>query len=442
MIFAFSVLIFISRCSDVVTSLPGFGEVKETQFAGFVEVNPNFAGNLFYWFIASSTDRNCSSSETPLVIWLNGGPGASSLTGAFAENGPYVIEDDGTKTSNAKAWTRVGHMLYIDNPVGSGYSYVNKGGYADGEGEVAEQFRLGIQGFFEKHPTLRTNDLYITGESYAGKYIPHIAWEIVTKNEHTSDPKINLKGLLIGNGLYDPLNQFEVLPDYYNTLGMVSEETIQVVKTKYLQTCKMLYEIGKFTEAFNWCNNGSNLLNHEAGDIFLYDIRVEDGSAFDLLSANLAKYLNTADVMTAFHTNGHKWKQSDGTSSPNPVSDALASDIMKNNTLELFQTMIDGGCRIMLFVGNMDGSVCGVTGQTKMVKNFYWHGRDAFWANPRVTWKTSAGQVGGYIRSGGGFTFNIIHNSGHLVPKDQPLAALEMVYRYISKSGWTEKIDI
>jgi len=340
------------------------------------------------------------------------------------------------------AWTKIGHMLYIDNPVGSGYSYVDEDGYASDENQVAEQFRLGLQGFFQRHPSLRENDLYITGESYAGKYIPHMAYEIVTKNEESSDPKINLKGLLLGNGLYDPWNQFKVLPDFYQTLGMVSHETLDKVRLTYMRECKMSYDKGDYAEAFTWCNNGSDIMNHEAGDIFLYDIRVEDGSAFDDLSTNLDKYLNTAESMASFHTNGHKWKQSDGTSSPNPVSDALATDVMKNNTLELFQPIMDAGVRLMVYVGNMDGSVCGIVGHKYIIKNLDFKGRDEFWSNPRITWKTSAGKVGGYIRSGGDFTFNIIHNSGHLVPMDQPLASLEMVYRFIDSKGWTEKIDL
>jgi len=422
---------------DLVKSLPEFGSFAETQYAGFLPVDDrsqnSYNGSLFYWFIASSLDSDASKASTPLIIWLNGGPGASSMMGAFAENGPYSIDEDGTFTINRLAWTKVGHMLYIDNPVGTGYSYVESGGYATNEVEVSVQFRYALSKFFEKHPSLQQNKLYIAGESYGGKYNPHIAYEISqwNSNQTNSSKIINLKGILIGNGLYDPLNQFKVLPNYYENLGMVSDETRDLVTSKYTQPCIASYNEGDYISAWNYCSAGSDMMNHEAGDIFEYDIRQKDDSSFQKISQNLNQYLNRDDVMKALNTEGHKWTPSGGAGSLNPVSLALASDVMKNNTIDLFEKIMDNDIKIMLYVGNMDSSVCGVVGHNQLVKNFNWSGRDEFWSNPRSTWYTSDGNVGGYIRSSKIFSYNIIHNSGHLVPRDQPLASLEMVYRFV-----------
>jgi len=434
-VFLFALL---SAEDDFVESLPNFGKLNQTNYAGFVEVGSHGA-NMFYWFTASNKDATASNQLTPFIIWINGGPGASSLTGLMVENGPYALNPDGSTYINKYSWTNVGHMIFIDNPVGSGYSYVvNDEGYVNNEQEMATQFVEGLRGFFAKHSDLRKNPLYITGESYAGKYIPHITAEIVRQNQDAGYKKhnINLKAILIGNGLYDPYNQFKTLPNWYLNLGMVDEKDVEVAN-RDLQQCKE--ETQNLTKAFMWCNGASDYLNKQAGDIFLYDIRQKDGHAFDDTTNVLKTYLNKEEVKAALHTTGHDWKQGDGTSEPNPVGEHLNDDFMINDTLTLFQPIFDGGVEIGLYVGNMDGSVCGVAAHEFVVQNFHWPGRSDFWKNDRITWKTSDGLVGGYVRQGGNLTYVIIHDSGHLVPSDQPLAAMEMVDHYINKKTFTNQ---
>ena len=67
------------------------------MYSGFLPVSPGAnqtdpAGALFFWFIANNTKAN--AEDTPLIIWLNGGPGASSMIGFFTENGPFKVEVD------------------------------------------------------------------------------------------------------------------------------------------------------------------------------------------------------------------------------------------------------------------------------------------------------------------------------------------------------------
>jgi len=417
----------------LVSDLPSFGKLNSTSYAGYIEVDSHFNSNLFYWLIEY---YGTAHEKTPLIIWLNGGPGASSLTGAFTENGPFKITPSNTyEVEDEYAWTRVGHVLYVDQPAGTGYSYTDNGGWAKSETAVAFQFWKFLAGFLTQYPQYANLPLFITGESYGGKYIPHIANEIVRQNQRGATPQINLKGIMLGNGLYDPVTQFSALPPFYENLGLVDSASLQKANG-LLSMCELSYNAGNLKTAWYACNNASDVLNHAAGDVFLYDIREKDGHVFDGLTKNLGEYFNQPEVMKAFHTNGHGWVQSDGTSSPNPVSTALEKDFMLNDTLGLFEPIMNGGVRIMLYVGNMDGSVCGYPGHRAFLKNY---APPEFWAK-RTIWKASDGLIGGFYREafGGKFSFLLVHDSGHLVPTDQPLVAKEMLYNFVTGSPFQD----
>lgn len=158
-------------------------------FSSFLHGPERKDSHMFYWFLGS---RDCNFSKkkeiekTPLVIWLNGGPGASSLLGLFLENGPYKIIDDGigSVVENPCSWNQDAHLLYWDQPFGTGFSYsgdkqnVEKDGektwpegnfYVDDWKQVGECFYKALVQFYRRHPIFRECPLYITGESYAGK---------------------------------------------------------------------------------------------------------------------------------------------------------------------------------------------------------------------------------------------------------------------------------
>ena len=143
------------------------------------------------------------STSVPVILWLNGGPGCSSLDGLVYEHGPFRINaTDPTKLYRFdETWAKVGHMLYLESPLGVGYSYSNaKADYNVDDDQTAAQNLAAVEKFFALFPELGARDFFITGESYAGVYVPTLAEAILNATESGTYTGAPLKGMAAGNG--------------------------------------------------------------------------------------------------------------------------------------------------------------------------------------------------------------------------------------------------
>ena len=165
----------------------GIGNIK--SYSGFLETAPQSGNNMFFWYFpAQNGDANA-----PLVIWLQGGPGGASTFGLFAEMGPFALERDANAETGFElkdrptSWNKKYSMLFIDNPVGAGFSYTDKNGYCTDTKEcVARNAYSLLTQFYKIFPEQQKNQLYITGESYAGHYVPAISYYIHKANTAVS----------------------------------------------------------------------------------------------------------------------------------------------------------------------------------------------------------------------------------------------------------------
>jgi carboxypeptidase C (cathepsin A) len=155
---------------------------------------------LFYWFCeAEQTDP----ATSPVALWTNGGPGSDSLGGFFTELGPFVANehDDGaTLRRNPYTWNLIANVLYLTHPTGIGYSYSADDVNVHTDESDGEDNAKFLRKFFAAYPEFASNDFWLTGESYAGIYIPMTAAEISKGNDLGLEPHINLVGLFVGNG--------------------------------------------------------------------------------------------------------------------------------------------------------------------------------------------------------------------------------------------------
>ena len=180
-----------------VTNLPGApADVPFDQYSGFIEVDSTLGKSLFFWFVESQGNP----STDPLLLWLNGGPGSSSVGyGFFLEHGPFQIQPDGeTLLLREYPWNRDANIIYLESPAGVGFSYSNTtAGISTNDQVTANDTYAFLQGWFNLFPEYRgTNDFYVTGESYGGHYVPTLASKIL---DEKPDWLGSMKGIGIGN---------------------------------------------------------------------------------------------------------------------------------------------------------------------------------------------------------------------------------------------------
>ena len=149
------------------------------MYSGYIDI-ANTTKKIHYLLTESKNDR----TKDPLIIWFNGGPGCSSMLGLLQELGPYLLEDGETEFfENPYSWNNEASILYIEQPAGVGYSYCNSTEDCtfDDDSSAADNLKV-LLSWFEKFPEYQNHELYISGESYAGVYVPLLVNEIDKHN--------------------------------------------------------------------------------------------------------------------------------------------------------------------------------------------------------------------------------------------------------------------
>ena len=138
------------------------------SFSGFFTINATYNSHTFFWLIESQ-DGN---ADAPLIMWLSGGPGAGSEGAVFGGIGPYRVNPTTNSPEKVNvSWNAHAHVLFVDNPVGCGFSFTEDPlGYArDSETDVANDLYSFLSQFFTVYPFYLANDFYVAGSSYGGK---------------------------------------------------------------------------------------------------------------------------------------------------------------------------------------------------------------------------------------------------------------------------------
>ncbi|XP_042415070.1 serine carboxypeptidase-like 18 [Zingiber officinale] len=220
--------------SSVVTYLPGFqGPLPFYLETGYVEVDQDHGGEFFYYFIKSENNP----AEDPLLLWLTSGPRCSAFSGlVFEIGGPLkfvTAEYNGSLPSlvyHPYSWTKVANIIFVDSPLGPGFSYSRKyEGYDANDTIWSEQASKFLLQWLVEHPQFISNPLYIAGDSYAGKLVPMVAKRILDGIDEGKEPLLNLQGYLIGNpstgGKVDTNSKIP----YAHSMGIISDDFFGVI---------------------------------------------------------------------------------------------------------------------------------------------------------------------------------------------------------------------
>ncbi|CAF9914223.1 Cell death protease [Imshaugia aleurites] len=423
-----------------VQSLPGQPDGPLLKMhAGHIEVNAAHNGNLFFWHFQN---RHIANRQRT-VLWLNGGPGCSSMDGALMEIGPYRLKDESTLRYNDGSWDEFANILFVDNPVGTGFSYVDTDSYVHELKDMADQMVLFLRTFFEMFPEYEDNDLYIAGESYAGQHIPYIAQAILSNNNlPTQSRKWNLSGLLIGNGWISPVEQYDSYLTMAYDAGVIqggSEEANELEKQHQRCTDALNQPGGLDKVDLPPCESilqSILRLSQKDGQCYnMYDVRLRDsypscGMNWPPDLTNVTPYLRRDDVKAALHIN--KDKKSGWTECSGAVGSNFNAAKSKP-TIQILPDILEQ-VPVILFSGDQD-LICNHIGTEELIHNMEWNGGKGFelspgtWA-PRRHW-TFEGEPAGLYQEARNLTYILYYNSSHMVPFDYPRRTRDMLDRFL-----------
>ncbi|KAL9676892.1 hypothetical protein QQ045_005113 [Rhodiola kirilowii] len=412
---------------DIAVADSGISAEELGHYAGYYNIAHSRAAKMFYFFFQSR-----SNTKDPVVIWLTGGPGCSSELAVFYENGPFTITKNLTLAWNEYGWDKVSNLLYVDQPIGTGFSYSSdKHDIRHNEEGVSNDLYDFLQAFFSEHPEFAENDFYITGESYAGHYIPAFAARVHRGNKAGEGIHINLKGFAIGNGLTDPEIQYPAYTDFALDNGLIKKNEHDRIN-KILPVCATAIKLcgtdGTISclASYFVCNTVFSSIMALTGNINYYDIRKKCEGKLCYDFSDMEKFLNQKPVREALGVGEIEFVSCSPT-----VYQAMLVDWMRNLEVGI-PTLLEDGVKLLVYAGEYD-LICNWLGNSRWVHAMEWSGQQSFVKSPEIPFEVD-GSEAGILKTQGPLSFLKVHDAGHMVPMDQPKAALEMLKRWMEGS--------
>ncbi|KAM7271872.1 hypothetical protein ACFE04_031086 [Oxalis oulophora] len=416
-------LLLIQIATTTTTTTNPFPKQSLPSKSGYLSINPSSKSSLFYTFYEAQ-NQTTPISKTPLLIWLQGGPGCSSMIGNFYELGPWRVNRQLTLEPNPGSWNRIFGLLFIDNPIGTGFSIAaNPDEIPRTQHVVAKHLFEGISVFLDQNPEFKTRPLYITGESYAGKYVPAIGYYILKRNPQLPVSKrLNLGGVAIGNGLTDPITQVATHANNAYFSGLVNERQKGELEKAQLEAIRFV-KMENWSEAAYARSNVLDLLQNMTGLATLYDYTRKIPYESDLV----ANFLQSKEVKKALGVSENIVFEE----CSDVVGEALSDDVMKN--VKYMVEFLVKNSRVLLYQGQYDLRD-GVVSTEAWVKKLRWENIEKFLSADRKVWQVN-NVVAGYVQKWGSLSQVVVSGAGHLVPTDQSVNSQVMIENWVLETG-------
>ncbi|KIW11427.1 hypothetical protein PV08_10727 [Exophiala spinifera] len=425
------------------------------SYAGLLPISDAKDSPELYWWFFPSTNP---AAKNEILIWLNGGPGCSSLEGLLQENGPFLWQYGTFKpVQNVWSWTNLTNVVWVEQPVGTGFSQGTV--TATSEEDVASQF-LGFFKNFVETFSMQGYTVYIAGESYAGYYVPYIADAMFNAND---TEYYNISSILI----YDPSLSYDVVQEQLPAAAFANywADALYLNKT-YMESLNNMSDVCGYTsfleEALTFPPKGPlpsppNLdLEDDSCDTFdslfyaisevnpcfdiyqifttcplLWDVLGFPGS-FDYVPDGATIYFNRTDVQKAINAPVQPWAEC--ASDPVFVNN---TDLSTPSALSVLPGVIEKADRVIIGHGIID-MVLIFNGSLVAVQNMTFNGAQGFsvppsqWDDFYVPYHVSYDNQLGTIAGAGvmgqyhterGLTMVTVQLSGHMVPQYAPSAA-------------------
>ncbi|KAL6430083.1 hypothetical protein ACFW04_007700 [Cataglyphis niger] len=429
LIYIFTILCFISAS----IGKKGFGTGEQEW--GFVQVRPH--ANMFWWLYYTTADVK-SYYDKPLIIWLQGGPGGSSTAyGNFEELGPL---DADLKPRNY-TWVKNYNVLFIDNPVGTGFSNVeDNSAFATTNGQIAIDLFECIRGFYTQLPQFKPVPTYIATESYGGKMGAEFAlvWDRAQK---AGNIESNLKGIALGDAWISPVDSVMAWASYLLNMGMIDTRDFYEIDAAANDTRNKI-ETGQWQEALADCTYTQSITSETTCNIDFFNILTK--TKCDHLLPQELLFFNEETL----YRNFFKETQSLDTLMNGQVKEALGlnvthgsqavtvrkrlrNDFMRpvTNILELLLNETD--LKVFVYNGQLD-LIVSTPGTLHWVENLDWT-QQWKWL-PREPLLSKDGFLEGFSKTLDKFCMYWVNRAGHMVPRDNPIA-MEIILKDLTSNA-------
>uniref|UniRef100_A0A1B6M480 Carboxypeptidase n=1 Tax=Graphocephala atropunctata TaxID=36148 RepID=A0A1B6M480_9HEMI len=385
---------------------PEIGNV--TSYSGLLTVNKACDSNLFFWFFPAQKQN---WKEKPLILWLQGGPGAPSLYGLFEELGPFESFETGLK-KRKYSWNNEINLLIIDQPVGTGYSFTGEGCYHTNGTEVSEDLYQAVVQFHELFPNFKDNKFFISGESYAGHYIPALGHTIHKRNP-SAKVKINLAAMMIGNGWSDAEKQSDYGTILYN-IGLIDDNTREIYNIQHKMFLQSVAK-GHWYAAFRTWATMTGILHilHIGKEVSIYNYL----PASDKETPNWDKFVQSAETRRALHVGDLEFQRN------TIVYMKLLPDFIVS-VKPLVEELLDF-YPMIYYNGQLD-IICNYPMTINFLRSLNWKGEHRYRKVSRTKWCVGE-DLAGYYKGVHNLYDVLVRNAGHMVPADQPLWAYTLV---------------
>jgi len=403
--------VFVIALSFWILIYPSFGNVFPGEIWSSGRIDLGNGGDKIFYILFKARNRN---STAPLILYMAGGPGTSGEYNILLENGPYIVNKGAQFVRNDYAWNNQYDMLFIDQPVGVGFSKAKdyESSCKDKMCVVDDVYKF-LRGFYNEYPEYRNRPFYISGVSYAGHYVPGVSAHLIRK----ADPIINFKGAIIGGPWIDAEIQM-----YLDAYYLYDKKRFNIFEYLFFTftglVCRMLVVVDR-EHAYDLCSAINSQKDRYAA--LANEMNIESKEDYGSVVEEVVKFWNDEKTQRELGVYKEKYE----------IRNVTAGALLRRYDWLVRYSydvafVLDSGYPVTLMVGDLDYT-CQYFGSLAVSEQMKWHGSKEF-----LNSKWELPFIGVKKRKGGNFTFYKVDEAGHLIPRDQPEVALKLLDEFIS----------
>jgi serine carboxypeptidase 1 len=423
------------------------GTEADKEDSGYVTVRQD--ANMFWWLLYanSSDNRLIDYRSYPLIIWLQGGPGGSSTGfGNFNEIGPLDVNLKERNTS----WIRYANLLFIDNPVGTGYSYVsNSNAYSKNNKQIAKDLVQLLKAFMQKLPDFQTIPLYIFSESYGGKMTTSFAVELHHSIQN-NEIRCNLQGIALGDSWISPVDSVASWGPYLYSLSFIDANEQQKIEAN-AEAIRTALRNGQYVSATNLWSDTETLVEELTDGINFYNVLQRDTQQskktsifYNSLTPDLRQNERAVKKMGQFYQddlytlmNGpikqklHIPSNVVWGGQSSQVFTELEGDFMLPVVDQIDYLLNNTQIQVIVYTGQLD-LIVDTIGTLNWINSLKWSDLKYFKSSSKNTIEDSYGEAAAFYKTYKNFSLYWILKAGHMVPSDAGDTALQMVQKILN----------